>query len=80
MGECSRTGSTYGFGSLSSLSSPANSDGDEDRSIYQSPSPISRSLKTDNVREIFFKATVDDKLLQHKEELERDLRYIHIYI
>ncbi|ETN76471.1 hypothetical protein NECAME_11637 [Necator americanus] len=52
---------------------PQTPDLDDERSIYMSPTPVSRSLKADNVKEIYFKAYVDEKLDVHKKELEEEL-------
>ncbi|EYC03884.1 hypothetical protein Y032_0091g2476 [Ancylostoma ceylanicum] len=66
------TSSPFGFGSSSAspFSAPQTPDLDDERSIYMSPTPVSRSLKADNVKEIYFKAYVDEKLEVHKKELE----------
>ncbi|CAJ0598520.1 unnamed protein product [Cylicocyclus nassatus] len=69
------TSSPFGFGSSSAspFSAPQTPDLEDERSIYMSPTPVSRSLKADNVKEIYFKAYVDEKLEVHKKELEEEL-------
>ncbi|KJH42941.1 hypothetical protein DICVIV_11069 [Dictyocaulus viviparus] len=48
-------------------------DPDDERSIYTSPTPVSRSLKADNVKEIYFKAYIEEKIEISRKELEEDL-------
>uniref|UniRef100_A0A0K0DES0 BOI-related E3 ubiquitin-protein ligase 2 n=1 Tax=Angiostrongylus cantonensis TaxID=6313 RepID=A0A0K0DES0_ANGCA len=71
----SRSSSPFIVGSSSSspFSAPQIPDFDDERSIYTSPSPVSRSLKADNVKEIYFKAYIEEKLEYHKKELEEEL-------
>ncbi|WKY02817.1 hypothetical protein Q1695_016252 [Nippostrongylus brasiliensis] len=70
-----RTSSPLGFGSssVSPYSTPITPEIDEERSIYTSPTPVSRSLKADNVKEIYFKAHVEEMLEVSKKELEEEL-------
>ncbi|KAK6057431.1 hypothetical protein COOONC_05054 [Cooperia oncophora] len=66
-----RTSSPFGFDSSSSrFSAPITPDIDDEHSIYTSPTPVSRSLKADNVKEIYFKAHVEEMLEVNKKELE----------
>ncbi|VDO20260.1 unnamed protein product [Haemonchus placei] len=66
-----RTSSPFGFDSSSSrFSASITPDIDDERSIYTSPTPVSRSLKADNVKEIYFKAHVEEMLEVNRKELE----------
>ncbi|KAK6042433.1 hypothetical protein COOONC_20062 [Cooperia oncophora] len=78
-----RTSSPFGFDSSSSrFSAPITPDIDDEHSIYTSPTPVSRSLKAflHNVKEIYFKAHVEEMLEVNKKELEEGKSSLNVSV